>query len=134
MPPNETSTRTRRVVTDFLDALERGDGTALRATLSRGPFSFEGPVDRFDDAAAFAEDIERYALIITAIERRRLFVDGREACVVLTFVTSLDNLPRTRTAVWVETDDAGLIRRIESFLDARAWMRMFGGGTPRALD
>ena len=63
MPPNETSTRTRRVVTDFLDALERGDGTALRATLSRGPFSFEGPVDRFDDAAAFAEDIERYALL-----------------------------------------------------------------------
>ncbi|MGE0483023.1 MAG: nuclear transport factor 2 family protein [Gammaproteobacteria bacterium] len=131
---SDTSTRTRAVVTAFLDALERGDGAALRATLSRGPFSFEGPVDRFDDAAAFAEDIERYALIITAIERRRLFVDGHEACVVLTFVTSLDNIPRTRAAVWVETDDEGLIRRVESFLDARAWTRMFGGGAPRALD
>ena len=117
--------QTRAVVEDFLDAFERADFTRLAALLVSDGFSFEGPVDRFDDPADFVRDLEKYALILKRIERRRLFVDGREACAVLTFVTSVADIEQTRVVVWVRTDCAGRIVRIESFLDARAYARMF---------
>jgi len=117
--------QTRTVVEDFLDAFERADFTRLSALLVSDGFSFEGPIDRFDSPADFVRDLEKYALILKRIERRRLFVDGREACAVLTFVTSVADIEQTRVVVWVRTDAAGRIVRIESFLDARAYARMF---------
>lgn len=124
--------RTRATVDTFLAAFERGDFDCIRACLSATGFSFEGPVDRFDTGEEFIRDLEKYALILKRIERRRLFVDGREACAVLTFVTSVSNIERTRVVVWVKTDALGAINRIESFLDARAYTRMFeaASGTP----
>lgn len=118
--------RTRQVVTAFLDALARGDGKALRATLTRGCFRFVGTLDHFDDADAFVADIEHYALILRGVERHRMLVEGHEACVTLTYLTSLDNLARTRAAAWLRTDDDDRICHIESFLDPRAYVDMFG--------
>lgn len=97
----------------------------LASRLAPSGFEFEGPVDRFDDAGEFVRDLEKYTLILKRIERRRIFVDGREGCAVLTFVTSVSDIERTRVVVWVKTDTNGRIVRIESFLDARAYTRMF---------
>jgi hypothetical protein len=117
--------RTRTTIEAFLDAFESGNFERIEACLATSGFSFEGPVDRFDTAGAFVRDLEKYALILKRIERRRLFIDGREACAVLTFVTSVSDIARTRVVVWVKTDAKGSIVSIESFLDARAYTRMF---------
>ena len=117
--------RTTSTVETFLDAFESGDFDCIGRCLATSGFTFEGPVDRFEDAGAFIRDLEKYALILKRIERRRMFVDGCEACAVLTFVTSVSDIERTRVVVWVTTDTGGRIIRIESFLDARAYTRMF---------
>ena len=117
--------RTGAVIERFLNAFETGDFDTISRCLTKSGFEFEGPVDRFEDPVAFVRDLENYALILKRIERRRLFVDGLEACAVLTFVTSVSDIERTRVVVWVKTDAAGQISRIESFLDARAYARMF---------
>lgn len=117
--------RTASTIETFLDAFEAGDFEKLEACLATTGFEFEGPVDRFEEAAEFVRDLEKYALILKRIERRKIFVDGRECCAVLTFVTSVSDIERTRVVVWVKTDAAGHIVRIESFLDARAYARMF---------
>ncbi len=126
--------RTRNTVETFLDAFESGDFACITRCLAPSGFTFEGPVDRFENAGAFVTDLEKYALILRRIERRRLFVDGREACAVVTFVTSVSDIERTRVVVWVKTDTNGRIVRIESFLDARAYTRMFeaAASTPPA--
>ena len=120
-----TSDLTRVAVEGFLEAFEHADFARVQSLLSREAFSYEGPIDRFEAVGPFIVDLEKYALILKRIERRRLFVDGHEACAVLTFVTSVSDIERTRAVVWVQTDDGGLITRIESFLDARAYARMF---------
>ncbi|MEX2481601.1 MAG: nuclear transport factor 2 family protein [Gammaproteobacteria bacterium] len=122
------SERTRAAVEGFLDAFESADFARIAALLASDGFSYEGPIDRFDEPAAFVQDLEKYALILKRIERRRLFVDGSEACAVLTFLTSVSDIERTRVVVWVRTDAAGRIVRIESFLDVRAYARMFEAG------
>jgi hypothetical protein len=117
--------RTSATIEIFLKAFEAGDFEQIQACLAPSGFEFEGPVDRFDDAGEFVRDLEKYTLILKRIERRRIFVDGREGCAVLTFVTSVSDIERTRVVVWVKTDTNGRIVRIESFLDARAYTRMF---------
>lgn len=117
--------RTTDTIEAFLNAFESGDFEQIASCLSSERFEFEGPIDRFDSVPAFIQDLEKYALILKRIERRRLFVDGQEACAVLTFVTSVSDIERTRVVVWVNTDDNGKIVRIENFLDTRAYVRMF---------
>ena len=125
---NKDEEKTEAVVEAFLDAFEAGDFERITQCLAPTGFSFEGPVDQFENATEFVRDLENYALILKRIERRRLFLDGREACAVLTFITSVTDIERTRVVVWVKTNSAGKIIRIESFLDARAYERMFEAG------
>ena len=117
--------RTATTIETFLSAFEIGNFPVIAGCLASNGFEFEGPVDRFDDAGEFLRDLEKYALILKRIDRRRVFIDGREACAVLTFVTSVSDIESTRVVVWVKTDANGQIVRIESFLDARAYARMF---------
>ncbi|MGR8947724.1 MAG: hypothetical protein ACU84Q_06725 [Gammaproteobacteria bacterium] len=117
--------RTATTIETFLNAFEAGDFPVIASCLATRGFEFEGPVDHFDNASDFLRDLEKYALILKRIERRRVFIDGREGCAVLTFVTSVSDIESTRVVVWVKTDANGHIVRIESFLDARAYARMF---------
>ncbi len=115
---------TEQVVHAFLDAFQAQDFERASRLLSQRSFTYEGPMDRFDSADAFLRDLEKYAQIIKRIERRRLFVDGDEACAILTFVTSISDIERTRVAEWITVKD-GEIVRMEGFLDVRAYARMF---------
>ena len=80
-------------------------------------------MDRFHDARSFIADLVKIGQILRRIERRRLLVDGNEACAILTFVTTIPDIERTRVAEWI-TVEQGLIVRMEGFLDVRAYARM----------
>ncbi len=114
---------TEQIIDAFLDAFLAQDFERASSYLSPDSFSYEGPMDRFDDAQSFIRDLEKYGQIIRTIERRRVFVDGNEACAILTFVTTIPDIERTRVAEWITVSD-GLIVRMEGFLDVRAYARM----------
>lgn len=119
-----TSTSPIDIVNAFLDAIENRDFDRARACLSSDGFSYQGPIDHFDDAHSFIKDISAIGTILERIERRRMFLDGDEVCAILTYETTLDELESTRIAHWIRVRH-GRICRIESFFDARAYARMF---------
>jgi ketosteroid isomerase-like protein len=114
---------TTAVVEAFLDAFDDNDFEGMRVQLAGG-FVYDGPLDHFSDPDSFVKDLEKYGQVVRRIERRRLFVDGDEACVILTFVTTIQDIERTRMAMWLRVED-GKIARIEGFLDPRAYVHMF---------
>ena len=107
MTPAET-------VTAFLDAFECRDFDAAGALLAREGFRYDGPIDRFHDARAFIDNISSIGQIL----------DGDDVCVICSFWTTIEEIEHTRVALWFQTRD-GRIERIESFLDVRAYARMF---------
>ncbi len=112
------------VVNDFLDAVETGDMERASECLSSDSFSYVGPIDRFERAEDLIEDLSRLGTILKCIERRRVFVDGDEVCVIVTYVTTVDDIANTRAAHWVRVEN-GRIVSIEGFLDTRNFARMF---------
>lgn len=114
------------VVESFLSAVERGDFDTARTQLSPTEFRFRGPVDEFDDAASFIEDIARVGGILKRIETRRVFVDGEDVLVIHDFHSTLSELAHTRVAAWFRVH-AGRIVYLEVFFDARAYAGLFVG-------
>ena len=112
------------VVNKFFDAVEARDFERAQALLSADNFSYEGPIERFDNAAAFVQSFSRIGSILEALKRRRMFIDGDEVCAILTYETTLEAIESTRIAHWICVEQ-GRITRIESFFDARAYARMF---------
>lgn len=121
---NGAASDTAAIVEAFLDAFDRNDFERVRAQLA-GAFVYDGPLDHFGDPDSFVRDLEKYGQVVRRIERRRLFVDGDEACVILTFITTIPAIERTRMAMWLRVENAR-IARIEGFLDPRAYVHMFG--------
>lgn len=117
MSPSET-------VVAFLDAFEARDFDAARALLADEGFRYDGPIDHFDDATSFIDNISSIGQILERIERRRVFADGSDVCVICSFWTTIDEIEHTRVALWCRAEGAR-ITRIESFLDVRAYARMF---------
>ena len=115
---------TSDIINAFLDAVEtRAFGRAL-GFLSTEEFSYRGPIDHFDDPGAFIQDIASIGNILKSIERRRVFIDGDEACVIATYYTTMDDLRTTRVAHWIRLKNEK-ITSVESFFDVRAYARMF---------
>jgi len=112
------------IVTRFLDAFEARDFEAARTLLSDGDFRYDGPIDHFENATAFIDNISNIGQILKRIERRRVFADGGDVCVICSFWTTIDEIKHTRVALWCSVKGAR-ITRIESFLDVRAYARMF---------
>ena len=112
------------LVISFLDAVEQRNFAAAKRHLSSTEFSYHGPIDHFDNRDDFIADIARLETILKRIERRRLFCDGDEVCIIVTYVTTVEDIASTRAAHWVRVHD-GTIVSIEGFLDARAYARMF---------
>jgi ketosteroid isomerase-like protein len=112
------------VVNKFFDAIEARDFERAQALLSADNFSYEGPIERFDNAAAFVQSLSRIGSILKGLKRWRMFIDGNEVCAILTYETTLEAIESTRIAHWVCVEH-GRITRIESFFDARAYAEMF---------
>ena len=112
------------VVNTFFDAIEARDFERAEAQLSAERFSYEGPIERHDNAAAFIRSISRIGSILESLRRRRMFVDGDEVCAILTYETTLEAIESVRIAHWIRLE-RGQITRMESFFDARAYTGMF---------
>ena len=115
---------TREIINAFLDAVENRAFDRALTFLSTEGFSYRGPIDHFDDPNVFIQDISSIGTILKSIERRRVFIDGNEACVIATYHTTMEDLRTTRVAHWIRLEHSK-ITSVESFFDVRAYARMF---------
>lgn len=115
---------TRDIINAFLDAVESRDFDRALSFLSTEGFSYHGPIDHFDDPSVFIQDISSIGTILKSIERRRVFIDRDEACVIATYHTTMEDLSATQVAHWIRLKDSK-ITSVESFFDVRAYARMF---------
>ncbi|HSS65002.1 MAG TPA: nuclear transport factor 2 family protein [Gammaproteobacteria bacterium] len=122
--PKQTEASPLVVVNAFFDAIESGDFERAEERLSVEHFTYEGPIERFDNAGAFILSISRIGAILEGLKRRRMFVDGNEVCAILTYETTVEAIKTTRIAHWIRVEK-GRITRIESFFDARGYAGMF---------
>jgi hypothetical protein len=115
---------TRDIVNDFLDSVENRDFERALTFLSAEGFSYRGPIDHFEDPNIFIQDISTIGSILKRIERRRVFIDGNEACVIATYHTTMMDLQTTQVAHWIRLKQSKIVS-VESFFDVRAYARMF---------
>jgi ketosteroid isomerase-like protein len=120
----ESMKSTRDIINAFLDAVENRDFDRALTFLSAEEFSYRGPIDHFDDPNVFIQDISSIGTILKKIERRRVFIDGNEACVIATYHTTMEDLRTTQVAHWIRLKHSK-ITSVESFFDVRAYARMF---------
>jgi hypothetical protein len=112
------------VVEAFLQAVEGRDFDAASRCLSSGGFVYLGPTRRFDRADAYLAHLVHLALIMKGLHRRRTFVNGPDVCVIMDFRSTMPEFDGTRIAQWFTVSD-GRITRIEAFLDASPYNRLF---------
>ncbi len=114
----------RDLVDRFLNAVEARDFERMGQCLSPQKFSYVSPIETFDNAEDFVARASRVGPITKRIERRKLFIDGNEVCVIFNFITTMDALAVTRIAQWMKIE-SGKIASIELFFDAHAYASMF---------
>ncbi|MGH8500907.1 MAG: nuclear transport factor 2 family protein [Gammaproteobacteria bacterium] len=119
---NEPSVRD--MVDAFLDAIGARDFEQAQRCLSADEFFYLSPIETFDNAADFIADVSRVGTILKRIDRRKLFVDGDQACAIFNLITTMDALSNTRIAQWMKVKN-GKIVSIEVFFDAHAYASMF---------
>jgi ketosteroid isomerase-like protein len=112
-----------RVAEDFFAAWTGKDFDRARALL-HDDLSFQGPIDTFDDADAYLQAIQGLSRIVTGVEKRKVFVDGDDVCVIYDLKT--DPVPRAPTAEWYRVR-YGRIASIRVFFDARPFAPLFQG-------
>ena len=122
--PERVAPTALEVVTAFFDAVEARDFERAQTLLSADNFSYEGPIEKHRNAAAFIQSISRFGTILESLERRRIFVDGDEVCALMKYETSIESIESMRIAHWLRVEQ-GKITRIESFFDARGYAAMF---------
>lgn len=114
----------RDLVDCFLDAIEAREFEQAQRCLSGDEFFYLSPIETFANAADFIADASRVGPILKRIDRRKLFVDGDEACAIFNLITTIDALANTRVAQWMKVRN-GKIVSIEVFFDAHAYSSMF---------
>lgn len=118
-----TSNASKRLVDEYLDAIESHDYEHARALLADRGFSYESPLSSFSSADDFMQHMSLLGGIIHRIERRKVFVDGGDLCHFLVFVTQLSDKESTKVVQWARVAD-GRIRRIETLFDAHWYRQM----------
>jgi ketosteroid isomerase-like protein len=116
-------TDARRVAEEFFAAWTGKDFNRARALL-HDDLSFKGPIDAFDDADAYLRALQGLSQIVTGAERRKVFVDGDDVCVIYDLHTA--PVPSAPTAEWYQVRD-NRIAAIRVFFDARPFAPLFEG-------
>jgi hypothetical protein len=93
----------------FFNAVEARDFERMGQCLSPEKFSYVSPIETFDNADDFVARASRVGPITKRIERRKLFVDGNEVCVIYNFITTMDTLAVTRTAQWMKIESGKIV-------------------------
>jgi ketosteroid isomerase-like protein len=112
-----------RVAEDFFAAWTGKDFDRARSLL-HDDLSFRGPIDSFDDADAYMGAIRGLSQIVTGADKRKVFVDGDDVCVIYDLETG--PVPSAPTAEWYRVRD-GRIASIQVFFDARPFAPLFEG-------
>jgi ketosteroid isomerase-like protein len=112
-----------QVAEDFFAAWTGKDFDKARSLL-HDDLSFQGPIDTFDNADAYLQAIQRLSQIVTGAQKRKVFVDGDDVCVIYDLRTA--PVPSAPTAEWYRIRD-GRIASIQVFFDARPFAPLFEG-------
>jgi ketosteroid isomerase-like protein len=112
-----------QVAEDFFAAWTGKDFDHARALL-HDDLSFQGPIDTFDNADAYLQAIQRLSQIVTGADKRKVFADGDDVCVIYDLKTA--PVPSAPTAEWYRIRD-GRIASIQVFFDARPFAPLFEG-------
>jgi ketosteroid isomerase-like protein len=112
-----------QVAEDFFVAWTGKDFNRARALL-HDDLTFRGPIDSFDDADAYMQAIQGLSQIVTGAEKRKVFVDGDDVCIIYDLRTA--PVPNAPTAEWYRVRD-GRIASITLFFDARPFAPLFEG-------
>jgi limonene-1,2-epoxide hydrolase len=114
----------REVVEAYVAAFAARDFDGARTWLADQHFRSLSPISEYDNADVFIESISRVGPILEGIERRKIFVDGNDVCLILSYVTRMDHRQVSPVVHWFRVE-SGKIVFIESFFDARAYAEMF---------
>jgi limonene-1,2-epoxide hydrolase len=114
----------REIVDAYLAAVASGDFERARKWLSDETFSSRSPISTYDSADAFIANISRVEAILEKVERRKMFVEGNEVCVILDYVTRMDKRQVWPVAHLMRVEN-GKITYMESFFDTREYAAMF---------
>ena len=107
----------------FFDAWTSGRFDEARALL-HDDVDFRGPIDTFDSAEPYVQALQGLSQIVKAAEKRKVFVDGDDVCVIYDLVT--DSPAGTApVAEWYRVRD-GKIAAVRVFFDARPFAAMMG--------
>jgi hypothetical protein len=112
-----------QVAEDFFAAWTSRDFARARALL-HDDLSFEGPIDSFSDADSYLQSLQGLSEIITGVDKRKVFVDGEDVCVIYDMHTA--PVPDARIAEWY-TVRAGKIGSMSVVFDARPFAPLFEG-------
>jgi ketosteroid isomerase-like protein len=113
-----------QVAERFFAAWTSKDFDGARALLHDDLF-FQGPIDTFSDADSYVRALEGLSQIVTGVDRRKVFVDGDDVCVIYDLRTA--PVPSAPTAEWYQVRD-GRIASIRVFFDARPFAALFKDG------
>jgi hypothetical protein len=83
-----------QVTEGFFDAWTGKDFQRARGLL-HDDVSFEGPIDSFSDADSYLASLRQLSGIVTGAEKRKVFVDGDDVCVIYDLKTT--PVPSSRT-------------------------------------
>lgn len=114
----------KRLVDEFLDSIESHDFERARRFLADEGFQYESPLSRFASADDFIQHLSLMGGILHRIERLKVFVDGRDLCHFLVFVTQLSTKESMKAVLWTQVS-GGRIQRIEVLFDTHWYRRMF---------
>jgi ketosteroid isomerase-like protein len=109
------------VAEDFFDAWTSKDFEQARALL-HDDLSFEGPIDSFSDADSYLASLQQLSGIVTGVEKRKVFVDGDDVCVIYDLKTA--PVPSSRTCEWYRVRD-GKVASVSVVFDARPFAPLF---------
>ena len=85
--------------------------------------TFKGPIDTFNNSKDYMQSINRLGQIVISVRRRKIFVEGRDVCVIYDLVTSTP-AGTVPCAEWIHADQ-GKVKSIQVFFDARPFAPMF---------
>ena len=109
------------VAESFFDAWTGKDFQRARE-LVLDDVSFEGPLDSFSDADSYVASLQQLGAMITGAEKRKVFVDGDDFCVIYDLKTA--PVPSTRTCEWYRVRD-GKVASVSVVFDARPFAALF---------
>ena len=116
------STDPKSVAGNFLKAWTKGDFDTARRLL-HDDLSFDGPLDKFDNADDYIAALTGLAQIVQSVEEEKVFVDGNDVCVIYNLVTKTP-AGAALTAEWYHLRDAK-ISAVRVIFDARPFAAMF---------